>query len=264
MISEDTDNATSLQESAAGLLPSSGQDGAIDQSGREAVPVSRFRAQESEKALPTNVTSGPLFNLSSPSAALQWSLESRLRQRMAGNGSPLYALTWSNWDMPAGPQICRQRASARRTSGSDCTGWLTPKTNDHQGGMMNRALNQKGHGFMNLKDQALLAGWATPTSRDHKDGAANLENVPVDSLLGREVLLAGWETPKATNIARSKEWRKNAIQLSPLEAFGDMPNTLNAPTEKRGQLNPDFTRWLMGLPEEWGNCAPTATPSSRK
>ena len=102
MISEDTDNATSLQELEDGRLRSNGQDGAIDQPGREVVPVSRFRAQESEKALPTNATSGPLFNLSSPSATLQWSLESRLRQRMEGNGSPLYALTWSNWDMPAG------------------------------------------------------------------------------------------------------------------------------------------------------------------
>ena len=125
MMSEDTNNAISLPASVDGRLPLNGQDGA-DPSGLAVAHVSRFRARDSEKAMPTNATSGPLFNALSPSATLAWSLESRLRQRMAGNGCPLYDLT-SNWDMPAGPQICRQRASARRTSGNDCTGWPTPK-----------------------------------------------------------------------------------------------------------------------------------------
>ena len=92
-MSEDMNSATSLPESADGRLPFSGQDGAAP-SGREVVPVSRFRAQDSEKEMPTNAISGPLFNASSPSAVLQWSLESRLRARMEGSGCPLYELTW--------------------------------------------------------------------------------------------------------------------------------------------------------------------------
>ena len=59
----------------------------IGQSGPDHAPVSRFRALDSEKDMPINDTSGPLFNASSPSAALQLSLESRLRARMDVNGS---------------------------------------------------------------------------------------------------------------------------------------------------------------------------------
>ena len=121
-------SATSSPASADGPMPSGLPDGpTTGPSGPAHVPVSRFRAQDSAAAMPTSDTSGPLFNASSPSAALQWSLANRLRRRMAVSGSLLFALTWRDVDMPSGVPICQLRASARRTSGSGFGAWaLTP------------------------------------------------------------------------------------------------------------------------------------------
>ncbi len=40
--------------------------------------------------------------------------------------------------------------------------------------------------------------------------------------------------------------------------------TMVSPQEFNGSLNPTWVAWLMGYPPEWLNCAPSATPSSRK
>jgi len=128
-------NATSSQASLAGPTRSGSQVGPTsERSGPAPVRVSRFRSRDAGKAMPTNATSGPLFTRLSPSASLQWCLESRLRTMMDVNGSLEYALTWRVWDMPAGLPICALRASARRTGEQGFTGWATPTHRDGRRG----------------------------------------------------------------------------------------------------------------------------------
>ena len=204
------------------------------------VPVSRFRAQDSSVAMPTSATSGPLFTHSSPSAALQLSLESRLRARMGVNGSPEYALIWRQQDMPAGPPICALRARAHPTSGSGCSGWPSPVAGDAWT-PSTQASAEREWGKSNLGGVGAIAGWATPTTRDHKDAT----------------------DPSTWNCT---EDRNRYDQLPRQAHLASGPPTTSSPaqTAKRGALNPFFSLWMMGLPTAWLDCLPKPASRSRK
>lgn len=143
-------------------------------------------------------------------------------------------------------------------------GWNTPRATDGSNGGPNQA------GGPLPADAARVSPRATPTTRDHKDGACQeqIENgtVPVNSLLGRQVLLTSWATPKSTD-GKGETYEKQPddrrVELRH-QAFGLPATGSPASTERRGQLNPAHSRWLMGLPAAWDDCAPTETPSMLK
>jgi len=49
-----------------------------------------------------------------------------------------------------------------------------------------------------------------------------------------------------------------------LKTSGALLTGSTARMEAGGQLNPAHSRWVMGYPPEWDDCAVTAMPSSRK
>lgn len=224
----DTPNVTSLPESADGLLPFGSQDGqTTSRCGREVAHVNLSARQAKERGLLTSATSGQPSNGLSSSAGLQKSLESRLLVRMGAPGSQEYALTWKHWDMKSGPQICALRASVRRISGSDCSGWVTPSARDHKDtpGMSTTGVNPDG------------------------STRKRLDQLP------RQAAIAGWPTVRVSdkNGGQVQTGKKGGLGLDQVTGMGQ--SGFPAVTVNKGGLNPALARWLMGYPEEWCHAA---------
>ena len=127
-----------------------------------------------------------------------------------------------------------------------------------------------------LQDEAQLAAWPTPNTPNGGRKATDemiltqkkADGSKAQVCLENAATLASWATPKA--VSGEYQYDKNGEKLLNLEgqaqltASGATPNGSPAGTEKRGQLNPALSRWLMGLPPEWDDCAVTATQSSRR
>lgn len=126
------DNATSSPGSGDGVTRSVLPDGpTTDPSGQAHVHVSLSALPGKDSASRTPATCGPSSSALSPSAALQVSLESRLRMQLTG--SAWFTVTWKPWVTPWGRCLSRPRALARSTSGIGFGSLPTPSGTSNHG-----------------------------------------------------------------------------------------------------------------------------------